>query len=327
MRRQRTALIYLVILISLFTVQRTAIAQQRGGAPMPSPPRGHDTNPFLLSISVTDSNGNAVTGLDHSAFTIHLGEIQQAIASFSSANVPASIGILLDMSGTIPQVVSPQKEVSARSLAQALLSRLVHYGSEANEYFMIAFNKNLKVLLENTGGEAAAGALDQLDSLKFEGPTALYDACYIGIEKANRSTHQKRALVVITDGQDGASRYSEKEVLRFLRESNVLVYIIAISDWRDGTRALANRDTLNNLALVTGGRALFPSKAEEMSDSFERIALELRHQVTIGIKTKTSTKDDKWQPMKVKVKAPRNSSSLNLLSRQVYFVYVTRSRN
>jgi Ca-activated chloride channel family protein len=163
--------------------------------------------------------------------------------------------------------------------------------------------------------------LQKLTLVQPKSNTALYDAAYLGVERVTRGAHQKKAMLIISDGQDNSSRYNFGEVRRMIKESDVIIYSVGILDGRDsgsmvGMQGQAYLDELSN---VTGGKAFYPQTDIEMDEIFERIAVELRHQYSIGFVPKDFTPDGKWHKLKVRVKPRRGLSRLTIRSREGYF--------
>ncbi|MDQ3252424.1 MAG: VWA domain-containing protein, partial [Acidobacteriota bacterium] len=151
-----------------------------------------------MTVTVTDMYGRFVTGLKKDGFTITDEKIPQEISFFSDEDAPVSLGVVFDVSGSM----SGDKIKRAREA----LRKFVETSHNSDEYFLIGFNHRPQLLLDRTRDSNAL--LDKLTLVQTKGQTALYDACYLGVEKVTRGTHQKRALLVISDGQDNSSRYS-----------------------------------------------------------------------------------------------------------------------
>jgi Ca-activated chloride channel family protein len=163
--------------------------------------------------------------------------------------------------------------------------------------------------------------------VKPKNNTALYDAVYLGAEKVTRGAHQKKAMLIISDGQDNASRYSFGEVRRLMKESDVTIYAVGIQDGSDASSmvGMQGQAYLDEIASVTGGKSFYPQTDVEMDEIFERIALELRHQYSIGYTPKGFEPDGKWHKVKTKVKPPRGLPRLTVRGREGY--YATPSTN
>jgi Ca-activated chloride channel homolog len=285
--------------------------------PQRTPPPGDDdvikipTDLVTLTLTVTDQYGRYVSGLNKNAFTVIDNNQEQEITFFSDTDAPISIGILFDVSGSM----NGEKIQRARKA----LERFINTSHPMDEYFLIAFNTRAQLLLDRTrDGEAV---LNKLTLVQPKQNTALYDACYLGIERVTRGSHQKKALLIISDGQDNSSRYTFGEVRRLMKEADVTVYAVGIIDGSDSSSALGiqGQSFLDELAGVTGGKSFYPQTNVEMDEIFERIALELRHQYSIGYTPKDFTLDGKWRKVKVKVKPPRGLPRLIVRSREGYY--------
>lgn len=269
------------------------------------------TDLVTLTLTVTDIYGRYVSGLTKSAFTVLDNGQEQEITFFSDTDAPVSLGILFDVSDSM----SGTKIGKARRA----LERFINTSHPNDEYFLIAFNNRAQLLLDRTrDGEAV---LQKLTLVNPKNNTALYDACYLGIEKVTRGAHQKKAMLIISDGQDTASRYNFGEVRRLLKESDVVVYAVGIMDGRDmgSQEGMQGQAFLDELTSVTGGKAFYPTTDVEMDEIFERIALELRHQYSIGYTPRDFKQDGKWHKVKVKVKPPRGLPRLTVRNREGYY--------
>ena len=141
---------------------------------------------------------------------------------------------------------------------------------------------------------------------------------------SQRGVHPKRALLLISDGQDNNSRYTFTELRKLLKESDVTLYGIGILSGSDAgsSMGMEGQGTLDELANVSGGKAFFPRSAAEMDDIFEQIALELRHQYSIGYRPPNFVSNGKWHRIKVKVTPPRGLPRLFVRSKEGYYSLV-----
>jgi Ca-activated chloride channel homolog len=266
---------------------------------------------ITLTVTVTDTYGRYVSGLDKKAFTVLDEKVPQEIEFFSDDDSPVSVGIIFDVSGSM----NGEKIKRARDA----LSRFVSTSHDSDEYFLIGFNTRAQLLMDKTrDGDAV---LNKLTFVEPKSQTALYDACYLGVEKVTRGTHPKRAILLISDGQDNSSRYTYSELRRLLKESDVVVYSIGILDGSDAgsSLGLSGQSILDELSGVSGGKAFFPNSPAEMDEIFERIALELRHQYSIGYRPTNFSNDGKWRKIKVKVTPPRGLPRLFVRSKEGYY--------
>jgi Ca-activated chloride channel homolog len=293
-------------------------SDSKAGDPQKKPGEFDDKGPVItntdlitFTVTVTDIYGRFVSGLSKNAFSIFDEKQQQDISFFSDDDSPVSVGIIFDVSGSM----SGDKVRRARDA----LSHFVQTSHDRDEYFLIAFNSRAQLLMDRTRDGNAV--LDKLTFVQTRSNTALYDACYLGVERVQRGTHSKRALLLISDGQDNNSRYTFGELRRVLKESDVTLYAVGILGGTDAGSQLGmeGQSTLDELAGVSGGKAFYPRSAAEMDDIFEQIALELRHQYSIGYRPPNFVSDGKWHKIKVKVAPPRGLPRLFVRSKEGYY--------
>lgn len=324
MRRHKRQGLVIAFVSYLAFLATATIAQQSSPQDLSTPrrlPIPNEDQPVIintdlvtLTVTVTDTHGRYVTGLDKRHFTVFDEKEPQDIVFFSDDDAPASVGVIFDVSGSM----SGDKIQRARQA----LARFIETSHERDEYFLIGFNSRAQLLLDRTRDSSAV--LSKLTFVETKGNTALYDACYLGVEKLARSTYPKRAILLISDGQDNNSRYTFNELRRLLKESDVIIYAIGIIGSNDAGSSLGmqGQAILDELASVSGGRAFFPQTTAEMNEIFERIALELRHQYSIGYRPKDFVPDGRWRRIKVKVNPPRGLPRLYVRSREGYYAIV-----
>jgi Ca-activated chloride channel family protein len=270
-----------------------------------------NTDLVTLTVTVQDQLGRFVSGLGKPAFEVFDNNEKQEITFFSDEDAPVSIGVVFDVSGSMAG--------DKLSRARIALRKFVETSHNDDQYFLIGFNSRAQLLVDNTrdGDEV----LDKLTFVQPKDQTALYDATYLGVQKVTRGAHKKRAILLISDGQDNQSRYTFSEVRRLLKESDVVVYAIGILDGADAgsSMGMEGQAYLDELANVSGGKAFFPNTGAEMDEIFERIALELRHQYSIGYRPSNFVNNGKWRKLKVKVTPPRGMPRLFVRTREGYF--------
>ncbi|MBS1796476.1 MAG: VWA domain-containing protein [Acidobacteria bacterium] len=293
-------------------------AAQEAVKPTPPPVEEKDNKPIrvktdlvTLTLTVTDIYGRYVSGLTQNAFAVSDNGTEQEITFFSDTDAPVSLGVLFDVSGSM----SGTKIGKARKA----LEKFIDTSHPSDEYFLISFNERASLIMDRT--RDAEAVLDKFTLVKPGGNTALYDAVYLGVQKVTRGSHRKKAIIIISDGQDNSSRYNFGEVRRFLKESDVVIYAVGIMDGRDAAspEGMQGQAFLDELTAVTGGKAFYPTTDVEMDEIFERISLELRHQYSIGYTPKDFQPDGKWRKVKVKVKPPRGLPRLTVRTREGYY--------
>jgi Ca-activated chloride channel homolog len=269
---------------------------------------------ITLNVTLTDIYGRYVTGINKDSFTVLDDKVPQEIKFFSDEDVPVSLGVIFDVSGSM----SGEKISKAREA----LRHFIDTSHDSDEYFLIGFNSRAQLLMDRT--RDSDSLLTKLTFVETKGQTALYDACYLGVERVTRGVHPKRAILVISDGQDNSSRYTFTELRKMLKETDVLIYAIGILDKGSPSELdVSGQAILDELASVSGGKAFFPNTGAEMNEIFERIAIELRHQYSIGYKPSNFTNDGRWHRIKVKVQPPRGLPHLYVRSKEGYYATMT----
>jgi Ca-activated chloride channel homolog len=262
-----------------------------------------------VTISVTDSYGRFVTGLGKDHFEVFDDKVKQQIAHFTDEDAPVSLGIVYDVSGSM-------KERIGRSMKA--LRRFIDTSHNDDDFFLIAFNDRAKLIQDFT--VSGDNVLGHLMFVNPHGSTALYDAAYLAVEKVQQGRHTKKALLIISDGQDNNSRYTYKELRNRVKEADVQIYAIGITDPASDSLAGFGRSVLEEITRMTGGRAFFPNayNEPELVEICTRIALELRHQYSIGFYPTDIASEAKWHKVQVKINPPRGLGRLSLLYREGY---------
>lgn len=306
----------------LFLLAAVSPAQDKSTAtPTPTPetvatplddgPMKVQTDLVTLTLTVQDKWGRTVANLSKKHFAVFEDGVEQDITFFSDTDAPVSVAIVYDVSGSMG---SGGKIVRSRRA----LERFMLTSHPSDEYSLITFSDKPHLLADRTRNPNAI--LDSLTFVKPGGNTAFYDGVYLGVDRVIRGSHSKRAVIVISDGQDNNSRYSYAEMRRLLKESDVVIYAIGIYDTNDGDLGTLGESFLNHLAESTGGKAFYPGVSDGSFDEIcERIAIELRHQYSIGYTPKDFRLDGKWRRLKVAVKPPRGMPRLSVRARDGYF--------
>ncbi|MEW6732651.1 MAG: VWA domain-containing protein [Acidobacteriota bacterium] len=253
-----------------------------------------NVNLVTVYATVNDPTGYFISGLRLEDFEVFDNDIRQQIEYFTEEDVPISMGILFDTS-------SSMKDRLARS-SQAL-RRFLATSNKDDEFFLLTFNNTINLTHDFTS--SSERIVNSLLDITPTGLTAFHDAVYGGIEKVRCGKYPKRALLVISDGQDNSSWYTRPELADFLREANVQLYAISVplevNNPAQGWLEREGRDTLKLLTSLTGGRALFPQSMNELDTMIGTVRSELRHQYSIGF-TPSGGLDGRWHKLKVKIK-------------------------
>src|SRR5215813_2794230 len=300
----------------------TPPAPEKQSPPQPSRPQtskqGDQDPPFIektdlvsLPVTVTDAYNRLLTGLDRQHFEVYEDIVKQEISFFSDDDAPVNLGIVFDVSGSMKGKLDRAREA---------LKAFIQTSHSDDDFFLVGFNQRANLLAEFTDGESLANKLTLVDP---KGQTALYDAAYLGIEKVKQGRHNRNAILLISDGQDNSSRYTYGELRKLLKEAGVQIYcigIVEIGGGAGGTLDMQGQAILEEIAQTTGGKAFFPKSGAELEEITSRIALELRHQYSIGYIPTNVKHDGQWHKVKVNVKPPKGwPTTLKALHKEGYY--------
>lgn len=290
-----------------------------GGQVAPSPPQDKptsikvDVDLVQVYATVTDAFNRYVISLAKEHFQVWEDKFEQKIEYFSSEDVPLSIGIVFDVSGSMKDKISTARDAAATFLKT---------GSPEDEYFLIQFSSRAELAEDFT---TDIGRLqNNLIFTPAKGMTALYDAVYLGLDKVKAGTNPKKAILMITDGEDNRSRYTFSNVREFVKESDVQIYAIGIvGSYNSGfSQGRTGRALIEEMTELTGGRAFFPDSVEELPDITEKIAIELKNQYVLGYISTNGDRDGKWRKIRVKINPPKGVSHLNVRAKTGYYAPV-----
>jgi VWFA-related protein len=269
-----------------------------------------DVDLVMMYTSAFDSNGRFVSGLEQERFKVYEDGVEQKIISFAQEDVPVTMGILLDLSGSMKDL---SEKVNNAALA------FIRASNSDDQTFLIGFNDDTELLQDFTND--IDEIQDALDNTVVAGGTVLYDAIYFGVEKAHRGNKVKKAIVVITDGEDNDSLYSLDELIARVQELDVQVFCVGIRKESFGKNDYSSKkahDALMRISEETGGKAFFPQRIDEIHDIVAEIATELRSQYSIGYFSSDLARDGSFRRVKISLSGNK-SSNIHLRYRRGYF--------
>jgi Ca-activated chloride channel family protein len=275
------------------------------------PPVKVDVDLVIVNAAVTDHDGRPVTGLDRTHFRIWEDKVQQDIRYFSSEEIPASVALIFDISGSM----APRLAVARNAIA-----RFLDAGSPEDEYALIEFANRPDVVQDFTSDTVELR--NRIALVGGSGATALYDAVYLGIEHLRHAHNPRKALLLITDGEDNHSRYTLDDVKRLAMESEVQLYAIGITGFTPPTMTKGHKsgnEVLQELVDLTGGEAFFTSDTSKLGNICAKISERLKAEYVIGYATTNTANDGKWRKLHVKLD---QVSHANVRARSGYYARI-----
>jgi VWFA-related protein len=257
-----------------------------------------DTRVVVCNTTVVDKNGHLVTDLARENFSVFENGVAQKISDFKHEDVPVSLGLVIDNSGSMR---TKRSGVEAASLA------LVRDSNPDDEVFVVNFNDEPFLDQPNKKNftndiREMEEALTRIDS---KGGTAMRDAIRTSIdhllENANR---EKKVLVLVTDGGDNASMIGQEKLIKAAQQSGVLIYAIGLLEDEDRGEANRAKRDLTGLAEATGGEVYFPKEVSEVEPIAHVVAHDIRNQYTIQYTPSNNTMDGTFRQIKIAVSAP-----------------------
>jgi len=270
-----------------------------------------DVSLVLIPATVTDPYGRLVTGLDQSNFRIFEDGIEQEIVHFASMDVPISVGMVFDMSGSMTDKLDKSKMAVVEFMKTS---------NPKDEFFLVDFNDHAQLISPFT---------DRIEDMQSSmlltaahGLTALFDGIYLGLSEMRNARNSRKALLIISDGGDNHSRYSESDVQKFVRESDVQIYALGIYDpveARDSPEEQEGPALLDEITRMTGGRTFQVETLSQLPDTASKISMELRNQYVLGYRPTNLKHDGKYRKVKVKISAPRGLPPLHVDAKYGYY--------
>jgi Ca-activated chloride channel homolog len=271
-----------------------------------------DVDLALVNVTVTDPRDRVVTGLEADNFRIFENNVEQEIQYFSSEDVPISIGVIFDLSGSMANKVGKAKEAALQFFKTA---------NPQDEFFLVSFNERAELMSRFTN--TVEDLQSRLLSSSPKGRTALLDGIYLGLSEMSTARNAKRALLVISDGGDNHSRYSENDIKRLVREADAQLYSVGIFDPLDSRsrtpEELNGPTLLSEVTELTGGRAFDVENVNELPDIVTKIGAELRNQYILGYRPSNKSHDARWRKIKIKLRPPKGLPPLGVYAKNGYY--------
>lgn len=263
----------------------------------------------LVPVTITDPMNRLVTGLDKENFTLFQDKDQQIIRDFSSEDAPVSIGLIFDMSGSMHTKIEKAREAVVEFFKAA---------NPQDEFFMIGFNDRPEEISDFT--QNVSDIQGRLLYTNPKGRTALLDAIYMGVNKMREAKYPRKALLIISDGGDNHSRYTESEIRSMVKEADISIYAIGIYDHFFPTEEeRLGPQLLSDITEITGGRAFAIDNPNDLADVATKIGIELRNQYVLAYRPNKSQHDGKWHRIKVKLIPPKGLPPLKVYAKTGFY--------
>lgn len=271
-----------------------------------------DTNLVMIPVTVWTPLNQIVTGMEKDNFRLFEDKVEQEVAYFGSFDAPISVGLVFDASGSMGNKLNKSRQAA---------SQFFKTSNPEDEFFLIQFNDRPQLAVPFT--HDSEEIMSRLTFTQAKGRTALLDGIYQALSLLKKGKNPRKAILIISDGGDNSSRYTESEVRNLLREADAQMYAIGIFE-PYGARSrtaeeMAGPGLLNSLAEMTGGRHYAIENLNDLPDVAAKIGMELRNQYVLGYLSKNQTKDGKYRRVQVKLNQPRGMPPLRASHRQGYY--------
>jgi VWFA-related protein len=271
-----------------------------------------DANLVLVPVSVCDGMNRPVTGLEREHFKVFEDKVEQTVTHFAMEDEPLAVGLVFDTSGSMGS-----KLRRSRMAASAFFKT----ANPEDEFFLVEFNDRPKLVAPLTRDYEEIQ--NHLAFAPSRGRTALLDAIFLAMHEMKKSTKSRKALLIISDGGDNSSRYTESEIKNLVREADVQIYGIGIyepySSRGRTAEELNGPSMLNDIADQTGGRSYPVENLNDLPDIAAKVGIELRNQYLLGYSSTNRERDGKYRRVKVKLVQPRGLPPLRAFWRLGYY--------
>jgi Ca-activated chloride channel family protein len=294
-------------------VKKDDVRKDSAGTPFkPGGTIHFDVDLALVNVTVTDPYNRLVTGLETDNFRVFEDNIEQEVVTFSAEDVPISIGVIFDFSGSMSNKVGKAREAAVQFFKTA---------NPQDEFFLVSFNERAELTSSFTN------SVEDLQSRMMltvpKGRTALLDAIYLGLSQMRGAHNAKRALLILSDGGDNHSRYNESDIKRLVKEADTQLYAVGIFDplgYRNRSpEELGGPSLLSEVTEMTGGRVFAVEKLDDLPDIASKIGMELRNQYVLGYRPSNKAHDARWRKLKIKLRAPKGLPPLSVYSKTGYY--------
>ncbi len=283
------------------------VSVEQPGAASSEKPLQASVDVVLVPVVVTDSLNHPIVNLKKQDFAIYEENKLQEIQYFSMEQAPVSIALLLDVSKSMSDKIDAER---------AAIAEFVKNAHPDDEYFAIAFSDRPRLLVDST--RSADDIERKLVSAPRGGSTAMLDAIYLAIDKLRSARYRRRAIVIISDGGDNASRYTLRQTKRLVKESDVQIFAVGLFDnFFHSIEEKLGKKWLSEITDVTGGRTVTVENEKDLPEAAATISWEMRDQYVLGYRTGKNGSQG-WRKIRVRLTSPQSQRSLKAYYRRGY---------
>jgi Ca-activated chloride channel homolog len=313
-----TALLLCAILaLSLHAAQRSSFLSPPQKPPAEAPRIKVEVNLVLVDVSVTDEKDQIVSDLTKDDFHLYEDRIEQPISVFKHEDVPVTVGLLLDASGSM---YTKRQKVNAAAVDFMQLS------NPNDQVFLIDFADEAYLELDKDFTSDVEELREALENVQFRSSTVLYDAVYLALNHIKKGKYDKKVILLVTDGKDNpgpGKHFAFKQAFDFAVESGAQIYTVGLLDeppkshfFKKGLPKEA--EILKELAEATGGKVYFPQSINDIGNVTKEIAHDIRSQYLLGYYPTNTARNGTWRSLQVKVTPKPSSKKLFVRCKRGY---------
>jgi VWFA-related protein len=269
-----------------------------------------DVNLVVLHTTVLDDRGRFAEGLKQDNFRVFEDKVEQKLAVFKREDVPVSMGLVIDNSGSMRDK-RPRVNEAALTLVQT--------SNPQDEAFVVNFNDDFYLDLDKDFTNSIPELKEALERIDSRGSTALYDAVIGSLDHLKKASKDKRVLLIVTDGEDNTSHNSLDKTIREVQKTDTVIYTIGLLSEESKKNAKRAKKALEQLAQASGGLAFFPENVDDVHNICEQVARDIRNQYTLAYYPSNTRRDGSFRGVQVEVIPPRGRGKLVARTRNGYY--------
>jgi VWFA-related protein len=269
-----------------------------------------DVNLVVLHTTVLDDRGRFAEGLKQENFRVLEDKVEQKLAVFKREDVPVSMGLVIDNSGSMRDK-RPRVNEAALTLVQT--------SNPQDEAFVVNFNDDFYLDLDKDFTSSVPELKEALERIDSRGSTALYDAVIGSLDHLKKASKDKRVLLVVTDGEDNTSHNSLDKAIKEVQKTDTVIYTIALLSEESKKNSKRAKKALEQLAQASGGLAFFPENVDDVRNICEQVARDIRNQYTLAYYPTNTKRDGTFRTVQVEVIPPRGRGKLVARTRNGYY--------